>query len=102
MTLPAPLRTTIRCLAAIILGYFVTAGTAALAAVLMVRFAGWDRTDAFVVAGSYSWIVWVACFMWAFAARQLWFMPLGMAIMATGTMAGAKAIEPYLPVLGAL
>lgn len=95
------LRITARVLAALVGSYAVTAGAAALLAVLLVLATGASRSDALIAASMISYILFAVLMLWCFAERRLarvWLVLVGAAI---ATHALAVWIEPALPLTGA-
>lgn len=89
---------TARVLAAVIGAYAVTAGAAALIAVLLVLATGATRSDALIVASMIGYLLFALLMLWCFAERRLarvWLMLAGAAI-ATHLL--AMWVEPILPV----
>lgn len=95
------LRIAARVLAALVGSYFVTAGAAALIAVLLVLGAGASRSDAMVGGSMLSYVIFAVLMLWCFAERRLARVWLVLTLAAIATHALAFWIEPTLPITGA-
>lgn len=94
------LRIAARVLAAIVGAYAVTAGAAALIAVLLVRITGASRSDALMAGSMIGYLLFALLMLWCFAERRLarvWLVLLGAAL-ASHLL--AMWIESSLPVIG--
>lgn len=99
MSRPA-LRIASRVAAATVGAYAVTAGAAALIAVVMVYTARLSRSDALIVGSVLGYLLFAFLMLWSFAERRLWRVWLVLAAAALGTHGFAMLLEPLLPVMG--
>lgn len=95
------LRIAARVLAALVGAYAVTAGAAALIAVILVLAAGASRADALIAASMIGYVIFALVMLWCFAERRLARVWLALVAVAVVTHALAIWIEPALPVAGA-
>ncbi|MFC4257367.1 hypothetical protein GRI97_17255 [Altererythrobacter xixiisoli] len=95
------LRVAARVLAATLGAYGVTAGGAALGAVLLVATAQQSRSDAVVAAGMASYLLYTFLMLWSFAERRLGLVWLVLLLGTLATHGLAVAIERTLPISGA-
>lgn len=87
-----------RVLAATVGAYFVTAGSAALAAVVLILATGISRSDALIAASVLGYLLFAFLMLWCFAERRLlrvWLVLIAAAVLAHGL---AISIERLVPV----
>lgn len=89
-----------RVLAATVGAYAVTAGTAALVAVVMALAARTSRSDALIVGSVVGYLLFAFLMLWCFAERRLMRVWLVLAAAALGTHGLAMLIERALPLAG--
>lgn len=78
--------------------YAVTAGSAALIAVLLVGFARLSRSDALIWGSSLSYLLFAGFMLWCFAERRLSRVVLVLLIAAAATHGVAFAFERDLSI----
>ncbi|MFZ5781184.1 MAG: hypothetical protein ACOY4R_13400 [Pseudomonadota bacterium] len=83
----------LRLVAAILGGYAVSAGLAALAAVVLPAVTLMPRSEAVVLSSMMAFLVYLALLIWAFAERRLVRLWLIMAVAGTGTWGGAWGLS---------
>lgn len=91
-----------RVLAATIGAYAVTAGSAALIAVLLALAAHASRSDALIVGSAIGYLLFVFLMLWCFAERRLMRVWLMLLLAASATHGLAMLIEPALPMTGGM
>lgn len=100
MTAKAGLRIASRVLAATAGAYAVTAGSAALIAVLMVLTVHASRSDALIVGSMIGYLLFTVLMLWCFGERRLMRVWLVLLLAALATHGIAMLIEPSLPMMG--
>ncbi|MEG8222528.1 hypothetical protein OSJ57_18155 [Sphingomonas sp. HH69] len=80
--------------------YAVTAGTAALVAVVMALAARTSRSDALIVGSVVGYLLFALLMLWCFAERRQMRVWLVLAAAALGTHGLAMLIERTLPLAG--
>lgn len=100
MAVTPTLRVAARVGAATVGAYAVTAGAAALLAMLLVALTGMSRSDALIVGSSLAYILFAALMLWCFAERRLGRVWLVLLAVALATHGAAVLIERGLPVTG--
>lgn len=94
------LRVAARVVAAVAGSYAVTAGTAALVAVLLIAVLGLSRADALIIGCTVAYLLFAALMLWCVAERRLsrvWLLLLVAALITHGM---AALVEPSLPMTG--
>lgn len=84
-----PYATPVRVLAAVVGGYFLTAGAVPLAAAGLAGGGAMARSEAVVLCAMLGFVVYLQLLLWAFAERRLWrvcAVMLGGAAAAQGTL----------------
>lgn len=94
------LRIAARVLAAVAGAYAVTAGAAAMIAVLLVAAIGLSRSDALIVGSSIGYLLFTFLMLWCFAERRLLLVWLVLVVAALVTHGAAILMEPSLPLTG--
>ncbi|HYD05306.1 MAG TPA: iron transporter [Reyranella sp.] len=87
----------VRLTAAIGGGYAVTAGVAALAAVVLPMLTSMPRSEAVVLASMLAFLLYLALLIWAFAERRLLRLCLILAVAGAASWAGALALARLPP-----